>query len=67
MIHIELLEDGRVRTYSDTFKILQVDTGIVYDDAIDTVQHQYVETDIPLDPTDIDNDEFRALVEEVLG
>lgn len=67
MIHIELLEDGRVRTYSDTFKILQVDTGIVYDDAIDTVQHQYVETDIPLDLTDVDDNEFRALVEEVLG
>lgn len=67
MIHIELLEDGRVHTYSDTFKIMQVDTGVVYDDAIDSVQHQYVETNTPLDPMDIDNDEFRALVEEVLG
>lgn len=42
----ELLEDGRTHTYSDAgFRILQVDTGIVYDDAVDSVSHTYEETD----------------------
>lgn len=46
MIITEILEDGRSHTYSsEGYKILQVDTGVVYEDAIDVVAHEYAETD----------------------
>ena len=51
MIQVEMLPDGRVRRYSDAgMCIRQVETGIVYEDAVDTVpcRYTYVETDIPL-------------------
>lgn len=44
--------ENRVRHYSDKdLKILQVETGIVYDDAVDEVpcRYTYKETDIPID------------------
>ena len=58
MIIEELLEDGRVRQYSDQNKyILQIETGIKYEDAVDIVPciYTYEETDedIPI----IDNEE----------
>ena len=35
-----------IRTYSDTgFRIMQTETGIVYDEAIDKTDKDYVETD----------------------
>lgn len=48
-------EDGvkLYRTYSDLgFKILQNETNIIYDDAVDveTANFTYSETDIPIDP-----------------
>lgn len=49
MIFTEILADGRKHTYSDAYKIRQIETGIVYDDAVDSVEHTYEETDIPLD------------------
>lgn len=52
MIIEQILSDGRrVRHYSDAgVKIRQVDTGIVYDDAVDNypTAHMYEETDIQL-------------------
>lgn len=46
MIKTEILEDGRSHTYSsDGYKILQVDTGVVYEDAVDVIAHEYTETD----------------------
>lgn len=42
--------DGRMHTYSDSgFKIKQVETEILYDDAIDVIplRFSYEETDIP--------------------
>ena len=38
--------NGFIHTYSDEkFKIKQVETGIVYGDAMDVEQKEYVETD----------------------
>lgn len=50
MIKTEILEDGRIHTYSSVGnKILQVDTGVVYDDAADVIEHEYEETDEVID------------------
>ena len=49
MIKTELLKDGTlIRHYSDSgMKLLQVETGFMYDEAIDIVpcQYTYEETD----------------------
>lgn len=53
MIKTELLQDEKlIRHYSDCgMKLLQVETGIVYDEAIDIVpcQYTYEETDQRVD------------------
>lgn len=44
-----------IRTYSDKYmKIRQVETGVIYYDAIDVepVRYTYEETDIPIEPID---------------
>lgn len=53
-----LREDGvnLYRTYSDEgYKIKQVETGAIYDDAIDVenAPYTYVETDIKIEDSDI--------------
>jgi hypothetical protein len=52
MIIAELIEDGnRIHHYSDSgFRILQNETGIVYDDAVDVIpcKYTYTETDEPI-------------------
>lgn len=51
MIRTEMRDD-RVYTYSDAgMKILQVETGIVYEDALDVPEsgYTYTETDIPIE------------------
>lgn len=64
MLYTEILEDGRTYTYSDTYKIRQLETGVVYDDAVDTIHHTYEETDIPLEEVEMTDAEFMATVEE---
>lgn len=53
MIVEQLIDDGkRVRHYSDSsVKIRQVETGAVYDDAVDVMpcRYTYTETDEPID------------------
>lgn len=61
MIHTETV-GGRTHTWSDTYKIRQMDTGVVYDDAMDTVQHEYEETDIPLEPEELSDTEALRLI-----
>lgn len=60
MIVEELIEDGaRVRHYSDeNLKIRQIETGIVYDDAVDVIpcRYTYEETDIPIEPIEEDEE-----------
>ena len=55
MIREELIESGqRVHHWSDTgYKIVQVETGIVYDDAVDIVpcRYTYEETGEPVEKT----------------
>ena len=52
-IQTELVENGkRIRHYSDLdLKILQVETGVVYEDAVDALpcKYTYEETDIPIE------------------
>ena len=49
MIKSEIIENGnRIRHYSDSgFRILQNETGVVYDDAVDVMpcKYTYFETD----------------------
>lgn len=63
MIIEELIEDGkRVKHYSDIkMKILQVETNIMYDDAIDVVpcRYTYEETDIPIEDIELKEEEER--------
>lgn len=58
MIQTELLNDGTlIRHYSDAgIKIMQVETGIVYGEAIDLVPcaYTYVETDEPEDTEEME-------------
>ena len=53
MIIEEYVEDGqRIRHYSDqNMMIRQVETGIIYVDAVDVIpcQYTYEETDIPIE------------------
>ena len=53
MIKTEELEN-RIHHYSDAgYKIRQIETGILYDDAIDVLpcRYTYEETDEPIDDT----------------
>lgn len=54
MIQTELLQDGRlIRHYSDSgMMILQVETGIEYEEAVDVVpcRFSYEETETPIEP-----------------
>lgn len=53
MLKEEYIEDGeRVRHYSDEgFKIRQIETGVIYEDAVDVLpcRYTYEETDEPIE------------------
>lgn len=57
MIKTELLKEGKlIRHYStDGMRLLQVETGIEYDEAIDAVpcRYTYAETDKPIEKEEI--------------
>ena len=64
MIQTEQIGD-RVHTYSDAgMKILQVETGIVYEDALDvpTSGYTYTETDIPIEDELTDSEALRIIM-----
>ena len=56
MIIKEYIEDGkRIRHYSDNgMRILQNETGVIYDDAVDVVpcKYTYSETEEPIETTE---------------
>lgn len=56
MLQSELIENGeRIHHWSDAgLKIRQVETGIVYDDAVDVMPclYSYEETDEPIEEAD---------------
>ena len=69
MIIIETITiDGRefTHTYSDTFKIRKVGTDEIYEDAMDMLDFQYEETDIPLDTQPPTEDELKDAL-SILG
>lgn len=57
MIIVELVdEDTRERRYSDkNVKLRQIETGNIYEDAVDVIpcRYTYEETDIPVEPIEI--------------
>ena len=58
-----------VLTYSDAgFNIRQIETGIIYEEAVDVVplRYTYEETDIPIEPIE-DPEETEASAQEVLN
>lgn len=66
MIITEVLEDGRMHTYSDAgFKIRQ-ETGVIYDDAVDSSTHTYTETDELIDEDEVTPDELLSMLEEIM-
>ena len=56
MIIVELVDnDTRERRYSDkNVMIRQVETGILYEDAVDVIpcKYTYEESDVPIEPID---------------
>lgn len=65
MIITEILEDGRTHTYSDAGFKIQQETGVIYDDAVDSVPHTYTETDIPIEEDETAEDVL-SMLENVL-
>lgn len=65
MLRFEYVDDRtRIHHYSDEdFKILQVETGIIYDDAIDVLpcKWTYEETDIPIEKEEPEDDNDQKL------
>lgn len=64
MIRTEQIGD-RVYTYSDTgMKILQVETGIVYEDALDVPEsdYTYTETDIAIEDEITDSEALSIIM-----
>lgn len=56
MVVKEVLNDSLVKHYSDSgMKLLQVETGIMYDEAIDIVpcKYTYEETDTPIEQDEL--------------
>lgn len=70
MIQTEIVGD-RIRTYSDTgMQIRQVETGILYHDAVDVPdKYTYTETDIPIprEAVQIDEDTLDTAMRFMMG
>ncbi len=65
MLKTETLENGRIRHYSDTnMHIRQIESGALYEDAVDGGDWTYEETDIPIEPTEYD---AQALLDIIVG
>lgn len=71
MIIEEFLEEGTLVHHFSTknVKLLQVETGIIYDDAIDGVPcpYTYEETKIPLEDPENDEEDFALAGKILLG
>lgn len=69
---IEIMVDGgeRVRHYSDNdVMIRQIETGILYEDAVDVLPcaYTYEETDTPIMDMDISDSEALGIITGVIG
>lgn len=68
MIQTEMI-DGRIRHYSDQgLKILQIETGNIYEDAVDIVPcpYTYEETDEPIETHELTPEELLQAAEAAL-
>lgn len=67
MLVIETMEDGRVHTYSDEgMFIRQIETGILYEDAIDIPGHfTYTETDLPISDEEATPEDYEEALNEM--
>ena len=68
MIKTEIMEDGRIRTYSDAGKrLIQVDTGLIYDEAVDIEGlHTYTESEQDIE-SPIENNDTSTVLESDLS
>lgn len=69
MIKTELFKIGNrdmQKTYSETFKIRQIETGIIYDEAVDVLpcRYTYEETDMPIEE-EATTEDYEAALSEV--
>ncbi len=68
MIQTEMI-DGRIRHYSDAgLKIRQVETGVLYEDAVDVMpcRYTYEETDEPIETHELTPEELLQAAEAAL-
>lgn len=66
MIRQETLPNGLIHTWSDLHKRIRQETGIVYDDAIDIVEHTYTETDEDIVENEISDAEALQVITQGL-
>lgn len=65
MLITETLTDGRIRHYSDSgMMIRQMETGALYDDAVDVspVRYTYTETDTPIEGDELTDSEALSII-----
>ena len=65
-VQFEYVENGeRIRHYSDrNFKIRQIETGVIYDDAVDVLpcRYTYEETNEPIEDIELTSDEALEII-----
>ena len=64
MIVERTMPDGRILRRSDRGMKIRQETGILYDEAVDSVPHSYIETDIPIDAGELSPEEELELLRE---
>lgn len=63
MLKTETLENGRIRHYSDTnMHIRQIESGALYEDAVDGGDWTYEETDIPIEGDSYNPEELLNII-----
>ena len=65
MVKTEQISEMCVRHYSDVgLKLRQIETGLIFPDAIDVIpcQYTYEETDIPLDDDELDDSDALRII-----
>ena len=65
MIKIQQIGETQIRHYSDEgFKIRQIETGILYDDAVDMVpcRYTYEESNEPIEDVELSSDEALEII-----
>ena len=64
-IKTQQISETQIRHYSDeNFKIRQIETGILYDEAVDVVpcRYTYEESDEPIEDVELSSDEALEII-----